>query len=168
MSNVAHDDPDPLAFAVDFEICGHATVERERIAQRRHGALPRPNQRPEWALRWTDESVLCLWADEVRLRLTAGICALECEERAGGRERSTKGKRVAAVENALAPALRPLVHRALCACRFPPDDRVAGEGWALPQDPRLIRTEPGQERKRRDEGRTYHHHLVDTSPEPSG
>ena len=104
----------------------HAAVERKRIAQRRHGAFPRPDQRQEGASRWTDESVLCLWADEVRLRIAAGICALEREERSGGRERSTQGKRVAAIENALTSAIRPPVKRARCACRFPPHDRVAG------------------------------------------
>src|SRR5882724_4957042 len=168
MSDVAHHDANSLAFTVDLEICGHAAVERERVAQRRHGALPRPNQRPEGALRWTDESVLCLWADEVRLRLAAGICAFEGEERARGRERSTKGKRFAAIENTLAAVLRPLMKCARSACRFPPNDRVTGEGRALPQHPRLISAESGQKRNRRDESRTYHHHVVDTSPRPSG
>jgi len=109
MSDVAHDDPRPLARAIDLEICGEAFVEGDRIARRRRDARPRPDQRSEGAARRTDEDVLCLRADEVRLWLAARVCALERDERAGRRERPAKGKRVAAIEHTLAAAPGPFV-----------------------------------------------------------
>src|SRR3989442_5186245 len=114
MSEVTHDDPRPLSRAVDLEICGHAAVERERPARRRRDARPRRDQRPEGAAGRTDESVLRLRADEVRLRLAARVRALEREQRAGGRKRPTEGKGVTAIENALAGRLRPAGDLAGC------------------------------------------------------
>src|SRR2546426_6086143 len=111
MSEVTHDDPRPLSRAVDLEICGHVAVERERPARRHRDARTRRDQRPEGAAGRTDEGVRRLRAGEVRLRLAARVRALEREQGAGGRERTTEGEGVAAIENALAGALRPAVDR---------------------------------------------------------
>src|SRR6266852_766498 len=146
MPDVTHDHPCPLSRAVDLEICGHAAVERERPARGRRDAGPWRDQRPEGPAGRTDEGVLRLRADEVRLWLAARVRALEREQGAGGRERTTEGEGVTAIENALAGALRPAVDRGCCVRRFPPDDCVTGEARALPQHSRLIRAEPGQQR----------------------